>query len=289
MFKEHLKRKDLLSAELILEELNLLGVDNETMETDLELRKIEEQQLLKEVLKETRNQVEQATIDHVLSEEQRAEFDGALLSNEEQSSKRPFRFHAELKGIQQKIDRLRKERQDSLKENVNQICLELEQSKPDVPKDRYDKAVDYIDKARGALENGDLPLADEYLRFAEIAFDTGIEADWENNAVMGNPVREFIGVMKQLNQLLEKNHNNSVIETLSRGKSVAGMNMDVPGARQKEIKKGLKAWSTLKGLSKNPNISNQTHIQLEVFWSIWDFKGLWFNGRIMTVSLRILQ
>ncbi|GAW94363.1 hypothetical protein [Calderihabitans maritimus] len=260
LFWHHLESEDFLLAELILEEFDRQGIDIEKLEKRLGTKILEAQYSLKEKLEAVRNKVEQATIDHVLSEEQRSVFDGELLSIEEQDSKRPFILRKKLIDIEKQLAELRQQRQESLKNSIDQVIAELKQRAEGAI---LGVAVEYIEKAREALNNGDLPLADEYLHYSEQAINTGIAVDIEQEVLEENPVEEFCNIMSELHQVLESDRQfkkaNNVVKALSKGKPVAGLNMKrVPGARYEEIEQGLEAWLILKRLGKDPSVSKTT-------------------------------
>lgn len=249
-YRIHLEHNDFLLAELVVQELQDAG-DSEVAELYKECEEMEScaQINLKNKIDHTRNLIVQATIDHVLMEEDRSQMDSQLLSIEEQETRRPFLLFQELDEIADKISSLREERQESLHDNIKQLFSELnDRTVTSGEQKNLVMAKGYLERSESALQSGDLPLADEFLHYAERAIDTGMEIEVEEETDKVKYVVEFVGVINDLHHYLENNHYpRDLVEQLSKGKSIAGLDMTrVPGARYSEIKNGLDTWLNMK-------------------------------------------
>lgn len=231
---------------------------------------------LKEKIDETRYQIVNATIEHVLKEEDRSKLEGQLLSIEQQETKRLSLLFQELNEISEQIKQLQTERRESLHEDIKRLSREIDERIADSGEQNNLKiAKRYLERSEKALEAQDLPLADEFLHYAERAFDTGVEYEVEEESDKINYVEDFVGVFESLNHYLEKNPGSrGPVELLSKGKSVAGLDMKrVPGARYIEIKKGLDAWLRIK---RCKNIKDMANFLEEYLTDLLEYAG--FQG-----------
>jgi hypothetical protein len=253
---DHLERNDFRLAELVLQELQDSG-DHQAAELYQEFEELESRAclMLKDKIDHTRNLIVQATIDHVLTEELRSELEGQLLSIEEQKTRQFYLLFQELDEIAENISNLRGERHESLRDNIKQLCSDLD-NRAAISGEQNNLVIAkrHLERSEGALRNGDLALADEFVHYAERAIDTGMEIEVEEESDKVKYVEEFAGVINGLNNYLEAEEHRSprgLVESLSKGKSEAGLDMKrVPGARYKEIKSGLDAWLNIKRYKK---------------------------------------
>jgi hypothetical protein len=249
---DHLERNDFRLAELVIQELQDSG-DQQAAELYQEFEELESSAclMLKDKIDHTRNLIVQATIDHVLTEELRSELEGQLLSIEEQKTRQFYLLFQELDEIAENISNLRGERHESLRDNIKQLCSDLD-NRAAISGEQNNLVIAkrHLERSEGALRNGDLALADEFVHYAERAIDTGMEIEVEEEFDKVKYVEEFAGVINGLNNYLEAEEYRSprgLVELLSKGKSEAGLDMKrVPGARYKEIKSGLDAWLNIK-------------------------------------------
>lgn len=260
---------DFATAELIIQELRKQDIsDYDKLDEEYRSREIEFWRSLNNELRDTRSKLEQAMIDHVLSEESRTVIDGQLLSIEESDTRRPYKLRAELQQIKQELDKMRRQRYDSLLNNIEQMEHEIYGKKDTlVANVKYNAAKENLDKAREALKMDNLPVADEYLHFAEQVTDIGIEHDLEKSINEYNPVVEFESVIDKISQELESDLNkrnadaliDKIVKSIDKGRTFAGINMQrVRGARRGEIDSGLKAWLSLKQPQKPSNTNMAT-------------------------------
>jgi hypothetical protein len=126
----HLEDNDFRLARLVIQELQNCGDPQaEELDKDYEELKSRAQIILKEKIDQTRNQIVQATIDHVLTEEVRSELEGRLLSIEEQETDQPFILLQELEEMAKSIIGQREERQISLHDNIKQLSAGLDRDR----------------------------------------------------------------------------------------------------------------------------------------------------------------
>lgn len=248
VFLKHLDRYDFLAAENVIQKLMPEEMLRTQCQKELRVKEYEVQQRLRDDIRETRNILEQATIDHVLSEEDRSNFNVELLTVESLDTKRQYLQFDALKKIRDDIDEKRAKRQESLGINIEVLVDEIK-SKGGVSELGYwEKVEEFLTKAQEALNNGKLPVADEYLHFAEQIIDTGTVPEIVSSKSDGHYVREFAANFTDIMRLFrDQQKPTEIINDLSRGKSYPGLNMKrVPGARYEEIKEGLMSWLRMK-------------------------------------------
>lgn len=251
-FDRHLSACDFVAAEEVLREIQDSGAqDAETLEERLRAGRTEARVRLAQALRKTRAALEQATLDHVLSEVDRSTLDARLLSIEEQKSDHVGRLLAELAGIEEKLSTLRRERYSSLRARVENLAEEFQAASASSEGAPSEAVRGFIEKARAALDRGDLPLADEYLHFAEVSMSTGVDVKFEHPVSDGRVVEQFVQVHDELSRAIEdaesRRDPTAVMDSLAKGRSVAGLDMrEIPGARGPEIRRGLEAYRTLK-------------------------------------------
>ena len=251
-FDRHLSTYDFVAADEVLREMRHMGAqDGETLEERLRARRTEARVLLAQALRRTRAALEQATIDHVLSEADRSTLDARLLSIEEQRSDRVGQVLADLGRIEETLSILRRERYSSLRAQVENLAEEFQVASASSEGTPSETVTGFIEKARAALDRGDLPLADEYLHFAEVSMSTGVDVKFEHPISDGRVVEQFVQVHDELSRAIEEAESRreptAVMDSLAQRRSVAGLDMrEIPGARGREIRRGLEAYRTLK-------------------------------------------
>ena len=255
----HIENHNFLAADLTLVELEeekSLSVNSLTEKRKLMFT--EARYLLKERITDTYNRIEQATIDHVLSETSRSCISGQLLSIEESTTLKVYELFRELDQIILKLDQLRQNRLASLGELIHILKDDLKEENTDIK--NYPAAVRYSELAEQAFSSGDLPLADEYLDYAERAVALGIDVGFEEESPTTSTVKEFKRLFNNLYHTLnnaEGRSANAIIDALERGESVAGLDMRrTTGARRREIRPAIEAWRNL----KRPIVRNNERI-----------------------------
>ncbi len=247
-FRRHLDNQDFLAAECTLEVLETEGYPGTgdlRQDYDREYRQAREN--LEWYVGRVRNQIEQGTIDHVLTDGERTEFVAQLEAIANNSSRRTGQLKARLDEINQRIEELRVVRRQSLERRIDELVEDVSDDESDLSK----AVLKNIEEARKALENNDLPVADEYLTYAEDILASGeIMPQGDQDSQHEAHLEDFLTVLDTLSSALEEG-SKKVLNKLSKGKSVAGINMKpVRGAQHDEIRKGLGAFLSLKGSSR---------------------------------------
>src|SRR5690606_3802292 len=145
---------------------------------------------LRERVEEARAKLEEATIEHALTEEQRSALDSRLLSVEDSLDDRIGDRLREVEAIQAEIERHRQVRRESLRVHITDLRRALENA--DQGGSAEDVTREYLDRAERLVAEGDLALADEYLTHAEQALKLGKAAPWDHAALSAadDPVAE---------------------------------------------------------------------------------------------------
>lgn len=269
----HIQNRNFLAADLVLIELTQANSPAvQQISEEKEHRLTEARYLLKERITDTYNRIEQATIDHVLSEADRSFFSGRLLSIEDSSTLKTYKLFDELDQIVQELDELRQERLASLGERIDTLKDDLRVESSDIK--NYEAADRYAKLAGQALDSGDLPLADEYLDYAERAVALGIDVGFEGYPATISTVKEFSYVFNNLYNALEdaeKNNPYAVLNLLDRGESAAGLDMRrTTGARRRDIRPAIEAWNNLKRLGRGRKNQQKT---LKELTCVLDYVG----------------
>lgn len=246
-FHVHLGRNEFRTAAFVLDELVSDGHNEGPLAAQLREAWLLASDQLKRQVARTREKVEQSYIEHVLSEDQKSDIDAILLQIEDKlaSTEAEANLGAhfeELASIAEIIETTRSARIESLQASIQEHMADSTELVP--------RAREFIELAKEALDQGDIPVADEYISYAELA-QAGADASTFAPPKFENIVPEFVKAIDPISETLQEAQQRyepqAVMGMLAEGRSVPGIPMGhVPGSRQKEIKQGLTAYYALK-------------------------------------------
>lgn len=254
MFRTHLEQKDFLACGILRDAGLLTEGDRDVVEEE---RNAQTQALARD-LDGARAAIEQATVDHVISDEQRSDLYGTLESLQRRTQEaRVLRLqtvYEHLQAVEHVIEESKQKRMGSLREDLDDL---REQAAALVSTAQKELAGKWVDAAIGALADQRLALAEDYANQAEDAVrgsrTTGRppssaepEVDWFDRYFGAGPRDEPSG-RSQLTAWLEHHRESKARDTLAKGDSIDGVDMGrVEGARYAEIQNGLTALLDLK-------------------------------------------
>lgn len=246
-FQSHIERREFRTAALVLDELVADGLDDTALAEQLQDAWLEAAASLKRHVARTREKVEQSYIEHVLSEEQKSEFDAMLLHIEDKLAGAEAEINLgahfkELAVIEDRLEETRAARIHSIQTSIDEHLADGSELVP--------QAQHFIQLAKQALEEGDIPVADEYMSYAEMA-QAGADPQTFQPPKFENIVPEFVAAMDLISNALQaaqdRHQPQAVMERLAEGRSIPGIPMNrVPGSRRKEVRDGLSAYYALK-------------------------------------------
>lgn len=242
-FQQHLAEGDYWAALFCRDRLVKQGADATELNAQYDDAYLADKEGLRQKCASLRARLEQATIDHVLSESEKATKEADLLAVENSTSKRINMERRKLDTLEEEIIRLRENRIHSLREVLDSLRENLNALDGSV----RSRANAFFDKTQDALDSNDLALADEYLAQAEhlIRYGEAYDEPASDNSLKYE-LEEFVRVHGDLYRALEERHT-TVYRQLANGKSLAGLDMrQVPGSRLKEIGKALESFSMLR-------------------------------------------
>jgi len=248
-FHRHLKREDFLAAQAVVQVMEESGAEVADFRDEVERRQAHAVEDIKYQAERMQDRMVRATMEHILSEGRRAEFEGQLLTLEKQAEEatRLAPLRDQLEAIDKQLETLRTSRYASLKEQIENE-EEAWANESDCEEKR--QALTYLDQARMALQEHDLPRADEYLTLVETGDDFLAPT---SSPSPPDYLREFEAAIPELRDYLLQNKRKwtavarGLVSEIGRGRSVAGLDMrDVPGARYREARQGLEAYIDLK-------------------------------------------
>lgn len=240
--ERQLKARDFLAARLLLEEEELAG--DAQLRTRVEQQLLETVGLLRERVENLRRDLELSTVLHVVTDAERADFEGRLLSVESllDGHQRCSELIAECDRIEQELNHLRKVRINSLRERITELDEDIERAEEQT----REAAERYRSNALEALDRGDLALADEYLSLAERTLQYGYEEEEDVHLSKLPPDRfeRFRIAIEGLTKKLEEDdrgRRTRVRDQLAAGKGIPDVldQANVPGARKVEIAAAL--------------------------------------------------
>lgn len=253
-----------LCAEVIADENNEASEINER----ISVREAEAKVEILQHVKEIEQKIIQASIDHIISEDEHSKLEGQLLSVRKEvlpDSRQGARIYLCLKNLESikvRLSELQKKRQDSLKLNFEKVDSQIDDESETLDKNSADTLRKYLKLGRESLDKGQIGLADQYLDFVESCLKNGEISEYDpKGSEHENYVKDFINVFNDLYKFLEDEHNplsqiNQIIQSQSSKASSVPIarvlrNLQfVPGARLNEIKNGMEAWQRLKGAGK---------------------------------------
>ena len=240
--ERQVQARDFLAARLLLEEEELAG--------DAQLRARVEQQfletvgLLRERVENLRRDLELSTVLHVVTDAERADFEGRLLSVESQldENQRCSELFGECDRVEQELNHLREVRINALRERIDELSKDIERAEGQT----REAAERYRSSAVEALDRGDLALADEYMSLVERTLQFGYEDEEDVHLSKLPPDRfdRFRNAIEGLTQKLEEDdrgRRTRVRDQLAAAKGIPGVldQTNVPGARKVEIAEAL--------------------------------------------------
>jgi hypothetical protein len=212
---------------------------------------------LEEALLRTRDEIEQAVVDGILSAEERTAL-SARLQNVDPATALNFPLeHARLEGIRASVLEARRARLEEL----GKEWADLEKRLATYPGDPNEKART-IEAVRGALERGDTRVLEEFIAQLTQIMDSGlsITESLSESREDRDVLERFLEAFPRLTELLEEQGLSALSEAVRHGRSWAGLPLaKLPRNVREETLAAIEGWRKLKqGTPRSAN--NQLHI-----------------------------
>ncbi|NLO38215.1 MAG: hypothetical protein GX115_01900 [Ruminiclostridium sp.] len=273
MFERHLNNNDFNAAGLCRGYLMAQGENVDTLSKRYAEREHEAKANIRTVISQLEQRIIQASIDHIISENENSSLLGKLLSVEKESmednrvSGNLYKCLKDLDDIRKELQGIKTLREESLGKNIANLAAEVQKKAESLAPNAIEFINKYISLGNESLKKGELGVADEFIHFAENAFYQGELKEYTPREGHENYVREFCMVSNDLEKFLKESRQPidqifRTIDTGSNGTKISKIlkNLsNVPGGRRFEVKEGLEAWSDIKEKTKGALNKNIQH------------------------------
>ncbi|MCL6622239.1 MAG: hypothetical protein K6T55_09075 [Syntrophobacterales bacterium] len=218
--------------------------------------------LLDQKIQETGTAIEQALMDGLISDQERAEYDAFLsaLKPEEESTIRPL--HRQLEEILQKMKEARQSRLEDLREKWRQMEKRLLTTSR-IPAAERERAIAAV---RRSMAEQDTRVVEEHLAHLDQVLDgsQGLDPGWFDppSPSRGRGVGDFLKAARAIEDHLTQGHFQwrEMESCLRQGRSWAGLRFGpVPPPRREEACAAMRAWLALKQ-GNSGNQKNREHL-----------------------------
>lgn len=269
MFEKHLNNHDFNAAGLCRNYLMAQGENIDALTKRYAEREHEAKANIRTTVSQLEQRIVQASIDHIISENENSSLLGKLFSVEKESmednhvSGDLYKCLKGLDDIRKELQAIKTMREESLGKNIASLEAEVRKKADSLDPNAIEFINKYISQGTESLKKGEFGVADEYIHFAENAFYKGELKEYIPREGHDNYVKEFCAVSNDLERYLEDEHQaiEQILRTIEMrnngtriGKILKNLSW-VPGARKFEVKEGLEAWSVIK--EKNRVVLNR--------------------------------